>query len=99
MFHFDRLATFLFASFHFITLQATNPLENGPATKGIITLDSITFNKTISAFPHSFVSFGLSSFTQSLYKLSEEQIKKVGIKNISNLIFRFCFNLLKRRID
>ena len=91
MFNFDRLATFLFASFHFITLQATNPLENGPATKGIITLDSITFNKTISAFPHSFVSFGLSSFTQSLYKLSEEQIKKVGIKNISNLIFRFCF--------
>ena len=89
MLHFVELLTFLFASFHFMTLQAINPLENGPATKGIITLDSVTFNKTISAFPHSFVSFGLSSFTQSLYKLSEEQIKKVGIKNISNVLFRF----------
>ena len=58
-------------------LNAMNPLENGPATIGVVTLDSITFNKTISAFPHSFVSFTLSSFTQSLYKLSDEQIKKV----------------------
>ena len=58
-------------------LNAMNPLENGPATIGVVTLDSITFNKTISAFPHSFVSFTLSSFSQSLHKLSEEQIQKV----------------------
>ena len=58
-------------------LNAANPLENGPETRGVVTLDSITFNKTISAFPHSFVSFTLSSFTQSLHKLSEEQMKKV----------------------
>ena len=96
MFHFGRLSAFLFASFHFMTLQAINPPENGPATKGIITLDSITFNKTISAFPHSFVSFGLSSFTQSLYKLSEEQIKKVGIRIISNVVFRDFDVQLKR---
>ena len=77
MVYIGDLLKFICSTILISFLKAANPLENGPATKGVVTLDSITFNKTISAFPHSFVSFTLSSFTQSLHKLSEEQMKKV----------------------
>ena len=77
MAYFRDLLTLACSATLITFLKAANPLENGPATRGVVTLDSVTFNKTLSAFPHSFVSFTLSSFTQSLHKLSEEQIKKV----------------------
>ena len=43
-------------------------------TKGIVEVDSLTFNKTISLFPYSFVRFTVTDIEQ----LSEEQKQKVG---------------------
>ena len=60
-----------------VSLSAINAMENEPSAKGIVVLDSLTFNKTVSSFPYSFVSFTLSSFTQSLHHLSDEQNQKV----------------------
>ena len=77
-----RTITLVCVSILFMTLDIINALENEPTARGIITLDSVTFNKTLSAFPHSFVSFTLSSFTQSMHQLSEEQNEKVRIDSI-----------------
>ena len=68
------LAFYLFT----LNIRFIESLEDAPATKGVVVLDSLTFNKTISAFRYSFVSFSISSFTQSLHQLTEEQKQKVA---------------------
>ena len=72
----------VYLSFYLLTqnLRLIESIEDAPATKGVVVLDSLTFNKTISAFRYSFVSFTISSFTQSLHQLTEEQQKKVTKK-------------------
>ena len=69
----------VYLSFYLLTqnLRLIESIEDAPATKGVVLLDSLTFNKTISAFRYSFVSFTISSFTQSLHQLTEEQKQKV----------------------
>ena len=68
------LAFYLFT----LNIRFIESLQDAPATKGVVVLDSLTFNKTISAFRYSFVSFSISSFTQSLHQLTEEQKQKVA---------------------
>ena len=70
----------VYLSFYLLTqnLRLIESIEDAPATKGVVVLDSLTFNKTISAFRYSFVSFTISSFTQSLHQLTEEQKQKVA---------------------
>ena len=70
----------VYLSFYLLTqnLRLIESIEDAPATKGVVVLDSLTFNKTISAFRYSFVSFSISSFTQSLHQLTEEQKQKVA---------------------
>ena len=74
----NRMIVYL--SFYLLTLNLRfiESLQDTPATKGVVVLDSLTFNKTISAFRYSLVSFSISSFTQSLHQLTEEQKQKVA---------------------
>ena len=59
-----------------VTFSTSKTMSIEPLPKGIVVLDSLTFNKTISAFRYSFVCFNLLSFSQSLHHLSDEQNKK-----------------------
>ena len=72
----------VYLSFYLLTqnLRLVESIEDAPASKGVVVLDSLTFNKTISPFRYSFVSFTISSFTQSVYQLTEEQKQKVTKK-------------------